>query len=195
MKRFSRWMVKCGEESGQALVEFMFVGFILLFLLFGMIDFCRAISMRQVLINLSREGANQAARGFGDTVDGTISNAISAVIAGDNPLDITVNGQIIISAVKNINGTFRITNQITEGKLTQPSKIGKLNATGSGAAGSGVTMPFLVSAQGTIPQSNQTAYVAEVYYNFKPVTSLGGVLMGGVRGFSVTNQFYDVAYF
>jgi Flp pilus assembly protein TadG len=188
-------MFKSGEESGQALVEFMFVGFILLFLLFGMIDFCRAISMRQVIINLSREGANQAARGAGDTVDASISNAISAVIAGDNPLDITSKGQIIISAVYNSNGTFRITNQVTKGKLTQPSKIGTLNATGSGAAGSGVTMPFLASAQGTIPQSNQTTYVAEVYYNFTPVTSLGSVLIGGLRGFSVTNQFYDVAYF
>jgi Flp pilus assembly protein TadG len=196
MKIVSRWMFKGGEESGQALVEFMFVAFILLFLLFGMIDFCRAISMRQVLINLSREGANEAARGFGDTVDATISNAIAAVIAGDNPLDLTsTNGLIIISAVSNINGTFRITNQLKKGGLTQSSKIGLLNATGNGAAGSGVTMPFLVSAQGTIPQSNQTTFVAEVYYNFKPVTSLGGALVGGLRGFSVTNQFYDVAYF
>ena len=195
MKMVSRWMFKSGEESGQALVEFMFVWFILLFLLFGMIDFCRAISMRQVLINLSREGANEAARGFGDTTDATISNAISAVIAGENPLNISSNGQIIISAVLNSNGTFRITNQVTKGKLTQLSKIGILNATGTGAAGSGVTMPFLVGAQGTIPQSNQTTYVAEVYYNFKPVTSLGSILVGGLRGFSVTNQFYDVAYF
>ena len=188
-------MFKRGEESGQALVEFMFVGFILLFLLFGMIDFCRAISLRQVIINLSREGANEAARGAGNTVDATISNAISAVIAGENPLNINSNGEVIISAVLNSNGTFRITNQITEGKLTQPSKIGTLNATGTGATGSGVTMPYLVTVQGTIPQSNQTTYVAEVYYNFKPVTSLGSILIGGLRGFTVTNQFYDVAYF
>jgi len=40
----------------------MFVGFILLFMLFGMIDFCRAaFPPVRCLINLSREAANLAA--------------------------------------------------------------------------------------------------------------------------------------
>lgn len=185
------------DRSGQALVEFMFVGFILLFMLFGMIDFCRAISTRQVLINLSREGANEAARGSGSTADAAISTAIAAVIAGASPLDINAHGQVIISAVFNQgNGMFKITNQISEGKLTQPSKVGVLNATGSGGAGSGVVMPFLATAQGAIPQSNQTAYVTEVYYNFQAATPLGNVVVGNImHGVTVTNELYDVAYF
>src|SRR5580700_6643260 len=119
MRMLNRWTSKGRERSGQALVEFMFVGFILLFMLFGMIDFSRAISTRQVLINLSREGADEAARGAGDTVDATISNAMAAVIAGANPLNINQNGQVIISAVLNTgSGTYKITSQLSQGKLS-----------------------------------------------------------------------------
>src|SRR5579859_3409732 len=100
IRMHSKWLSRGRDQSGQALVEFMFVGFILLFMLFAMIDFCRAISTRQVIINLSREGSNEAARGSGDTVDATISNAIAAVIAGANPLNINTKGRVIITAVQ-----------------------------------------------------------------------------------------------
>jgi Flp pilus assembly protein TadG len=196
MKILNKWASKSRERSGQALVEFMFVGFILLFMLFAMIDFSRAISMKQVLIDISREGANEAARGAGDTVDATISNAMAAVIAGANPLNINQNGQVIISAVLNTgSGTYKITNQLSEGALTQPSKIGMLNAIGSGATNSAVVMPLQANNGGEVPQPNQTSYIAEVYYNFQAATSLGNVMVGGMKGFTVTNQFYDVAYF
>jgi Flp pilus assembly protein TadG len=197
MRILNHWTLRNRGRSGQALVEFMFVGFILLFMLFGMIDFCRAISTKQILINLSREGANEAARGIGDTIDATISNAITAVINGASPLNINANGRVIISAVVSSSGVFRITNQIGEGSLTNTaSKIGVLNATGSGAAGSGVVMPFLAIDPGAIPQPNQTSYVTEVFYSFQAATPLGNVVVGNImHGFTVTNQLYDVAYF
>jgi len=197
MRILNQRTMRSRNRSGQALVEFMFVGFILLFMLFGMIDFCRAISTRQILINLSREGANEAARGNGDTVDATISNAVAAVISGASPLNINANGRVIISAVFNSNGTYRITNQVSEGStITASSKIGVLNATGTGAAGGGVVMPFLSTTSNAIPQSNQTAYVAEVFYTFQAATPLGNAVVGTImHGFTVTNQLYDVAYF
>jgi Flp pilus assembly protein TadG len=201
MRILNHWTLRSQNRSGQALVEFMFVGFIMLFMLFGMIDFCRAISTRQVLMNLSREGANEAARGNGNTTDATISNAITAVIEGASPLDINAHGRVIISAVLNQgNGTFKITNQISEGNPTvtaaTASKIGVLNATGSGATNSAVVMPFLANAQGAIPQSNQTAFVAEIFYSFQAATPLGNVVVGNImHGITVTNQLYDVAYF
>jgi Flp pilus assembly protein TadG len=164
-------------------------------MLFAMIDFSRAISMKQVMIDISREGANEAARGAGDTVAATISNAMTAVIAGANPLNINLHGQVIISAVMNSNGMYLITNQLSEGALTQPSKIGVLNAVGTGATNSAVVMPLLASNGAEVPQPNQTSYIAEVYYNFQPATSLGSVFVLGMRGFTVTNLFYDVAYF
>jgi Flp pilus assembly protein TadG len=200
MRILNHWTLRNRDRSGQALVEFMFVGFIMLFMLFGMIDFCRVISTKQTLINLSREGANEAARGIGNTTDATISNAITAVINGASPLDINAHGRVIISAVVSSGGVFRITNQISEGNPTvtasTSSKIGVLNATGSGAAGSGVVMPFLASAPGAIPQSNQTSFVAEVFYGFTAATPLGNVVVGNImHGVTVTNQLYDVAYF
>src|ERR1019366_5467942 len=118
MNVLRNWTSRSRERSGQALIEFMFVAFILLFMLFGMIDFCRAISTRQVLINLSREAANLAARGTGSTADESISNALSSVIAGAAPLSIATNGLVIITAVFNSNGTFLVTNQISEGGLS-----------------------------------------------------------------------------
>jgi Flp pilus assembly protein TadG len=186
----NNWISKSRDQSGQAIIEFTFVAVIMLAMLFGMIDFCRAISTRQVLINLSREGANMAARsGSGDSA--AISNAIAAVISAASPLSITSNGQVIVSAVVNINGAYVITNQISEGKLTNKSKIGELNATGSGLAGSGVTMPLVATAPGALPQPNQTAYVAEIYYAFKPTTPIGRLI-----NISMTNApLYDVAYF
>ena len=186
----NNWISRSRDQSGQALIEFTFVAVIMLAMLFGMIDFCRAISTRQVIINLSREGANMAARsGSGDTT--AISNAIAAVIGAASPLSITSNGQVIVSAVVNINGAYVITNQISQGKLTYKRKIGLLNATGSGAAGSPVVMPVLASSPGALPQPNQTAYVAEIYYAFKPTTPIGQLI-----NISMTNApLYDVAYF
>jgi Flp pilus assembly protein TadG len=190
MKLMHKWMSMGQNQSGQALVEFMFCAFIVLFLLFGMIDFCRSISTQQVIINLSREGANLAARGsVASSTDGAISNAIAGVIAEASPLSISSNGEVIISAVYNNGESYVITNQVSEGKLTLPSKLGTLNST--------INMPVVGGAKTAtaVPQSNQTTFVAEVFYNFTPVTPLGNVLVGGLKGFTVTNQLYDAAYF
>jgi Flp pilus assembly protein TadG len=184
MMNFLRnWASRSRDQSGQALIEFMFVGFILLFLLFGMIDFSRAISTRQTLINLSRESANLAARGTGDTTDAAISNAIAAAIAGAAPLSLTTNGLVIISAVLNSNGVFLVTNQIEEGALSNsaPSKIAP------GGIGSIATMPPTAVQ---IPQTNQIAFVSEVYYSYQPVTPIGRLL-----NFTMTNALYDAAIF
>jgi hypothetical protein len=58
-------------------------------------------------------------------------------------------------------------------------------------------MPFpSTPAANALPQLSQTAYVAEIFYAFQPATPLGNVAVGNImHGFTVTNQFYDVAYF
>lgn len=135
-----------------------------------------------------------ARSGFGGTPDDAISNAIQAVIMAANPLNMTNNGQVIVSAVQNNNGVYKITNQISSPTLlpqVQKSKIGVLNATGSGLAGSGVVMPIVATAPGALPQPNQTTFVAEVFYAFKPATPIGQLL-----NYGMTNApLYDVAYF
>jgi Flp pilus assembly protein TadG len=178
------WKLRSRDRSGQALIEFMFVGFILLFMLFGMIDFCRAISTRQVMINLSREGSNLAARGSGSTPDAAISNAIAAVIAGANPLNINTKGRVIITAVQNNGTAFHIANQISKGApISAVSKVGT-------GVGNPATMPKLATDPTAIPQPNQTAYVTEVFYNFQSATPIGKLL-----NFTLPPQLYDAAYF
>ena len=186
MNFLRKWISRSRDRSGQALIEFMFVGFILLFMLFGMIDFCRAISTRQVLINLSREAANLAARGTGSTADASISNAITAVIAGAAPLNMATNGLVIISAILNSNGTYRVTNQIMEGGLSNSASVVSKVAPG----GVGSTTPNMPVTAVQIPQTNQTMFVSEVYYNYKPATPIGKLL-----NFNMTNALYDAAYF
>jgi Flp pilus assembly protein TadG len=182
MNSLRNWVSRSREQSGQALIEFMFVAFILLFMLFGMIDFCRAISTRQVLINLSREGANLAARGTGDTPNAVISNAISAVIAGAAPLNMATNGLVIITAVFNNNGAYVVTNQVIEGGLS--NSVSKVAPNGLGST------PNMPATAVPIPQSNQTMFVSEVFYSYKPATPIGKLL-----NFNMTNALYDAAFF
>lgn len=184
MNALRNWVSRSRCRSGQALVEFLCVVLVLMVLLFGMIDFCRAISTWQVMVNISREGSNLAARGSGDTTDTVISNALGTVISNAIPLNISAHGQVIITAVYNTGKAFVITDQISEGQLTQTSKIGTL------ANSNNVTMPFLATATGTIPQSNQTVFVTEVYYTYTGVTPIGKIL-----GFTLPSTLYDVAYF
>jgi Flp pilus assembly protein TadG len=166
---------RLGDQSGQALIEFMFVAFVLLFMLFGLIDFSRAISTRQVLTNISREGSNLASRGT------PLSNSVAAVISSASPLTLDTNGRVIITAVTNSNGTFVITEQLASAGVAI-SKIG----TGVGTDVTS-TMP---STAVPIPQPSQTVYVTEVFYTFQAATPVGQLL-----NFSLPTQLYDVAYF
>ena len=42
-----------------------------------------------------------------------------------------------------------------------------------------------------VPQLNQTVYVTEVFYKYKPITPIGNLLTGTV----LPSQLYDVAYY
>ena len=85
------------RNEGQALVELSLVTVLLMVLLLGIIDFSRFILQRQVVVNLTREGANLASRGT------TLSNAVDAVVISASPLNIASNGRVIITSVLNSN--------------------------------------------------------------------------------------------
>ncbi|HUI05735.1 MAG TPA: TadE/TadG family type IV pilus assembly protein [Verrucomicrobiae bacterium] len=169
------------DRAGQALVEFVFVAAMLLLFVFGLIDFCRAISTRLVLTNLSREGSNLASRST------PITNAVDAVIAAANPLDINAHGRVIITAVAyDAHGNLIITNQLAKGGVAtfdSDTKVGLV-------VGTHVKSGWIPPTTPSLPVGNQFVYVTEVFYDFQAATPIGKFL-----NFTLPSPLYDVAYF
>src|SRR5580704_3518980 len=112
MKR-TTWWISWRNESGQAVLEFSLVTTMMIVLSFGVIDFSRAIYLRQVLINLSRETANLEARGSGTNTLDIMQNALDATITSAQPLLVnSANGTIILTAVTNFNAGYIISEQL-----------------------------------------------------------------------------------
>ena len=161
-------------QTGQALVEFTWIMLLLIVMAFGLIDFGRFIYQRMVLVNVTREGANLAARAT------SMTNAMVSVINSSQPLDINARGRVIMTSVLNTGGVCRITAQVSQGGITATSRIGT-------GVGNIATLP---STPTPIPQMDQTLFVSEVFYTFTPITPIGQLL-----GFALPSQIYDVAYF
>lgn len=168
--RGTRW----GKERGQALTEFAIIGTVLLFVACGVIDLGRAIYQKQVITHLTREGSNMAARGT------DLTTAAGQVVLGASPLNLTTSGYVIITAVQNDGTNTKIIDQAAQGGKPASSRFG---AKGANASNLPVTTP-------QIPQTNQTMFITEVFYNYQPATPIGK-LMGVV----LPSTLYDVAYF
>lgn len=162
------------KESGQAFIEFSVVVMVLVVLVFGLIEFGRFIYQRQVVTNLSREGANLVLRNTAPNI------AAAAVMNSASPLAMSTKGRIIMTTVYNSNGTVKVTSQWSTGGLTSAaSKIGTV--------GNKANMPTNTTV---IPSVGKNLYVAEVYYSYTPITPIGKILKLTMPG-----TVYDVAYF
>lgn len=161
-------------ETGQALVEFALIAFLLFVLVFGLIDFSRAIYDQQVMKGLTRQGSNLASRGT------DLTTSANSVITGAAPLNLNSNGKVIITSIANVNGFYKITGQVSAGGIQATSKIG-----------SGVGNPATVPpAAAPILQANQTIYVTEVFYTYQPITPIGKLVT-----VNMPSMLYDAAYF
>ncbi len=161
------------HESGQALVEFALSASLMLILVFGLVDFSRAIYIAQVIANLTGEGSSMASRGT------TLADTATAVVAASSPLNLGTNGEVIVSSVFNNNNKIQLTGQVSQGGMGAASLIGTV-------VGGTALLPASV-----VPQLNQTVYVTEVFYSYKPITPIGGFLTGTV----LPSQLYDIAYY
>jgi Flp pilus assembly protein TadG len=161
------------KDSGQALVEFALSATMMLALVFGLVDFSRAIYIAQVIANLTGEGSSMASRGT------TLSDAAAAVVAASSNLNLSVNGQVIVSSVFNNNNKIQLTAQVSQGGTGATSLIGTV-------VGGAAILPATV-----VPQLNQTVYVTEVFYKYKPITPIGNFLSGTM----LPSRLYDVAYY
>jgi hypothetical protein len=158
---------------GSALLELALVAPILVFLLFGMIDFGRALLARHAITSLSREAANLESRGT------TFPDTLQAILQSSGSLDLAGHGYVVLTAVtRDGNGNLRITQQEAAGGHPAPSRVGTLG-------GGPVTLP-----NSGVPLVNQTLYVAEVFLDFAPVTPIGSML-----GSTLPSSWYDVAFF
>lgn len=162
------------DQSGQAMLEFAIIASLVIMLVFAIIDFGRAFNEMQVLVGLSRQGSNLASRGT------TLSDSAKAVVAGDAPLDLNSNGEVIMTAVtKNAQGNV-ITGQVSQGGVTSVSRVG-----------SGVgTMATIPPSAAAMLQVGQTIYITEVFYTFKPITPISALL-----NIVMPSTFYQAAYF
>jgi hypothetical protein len=165
-------------------MEFAVVSTMLIVLMFGVIDFSRAIYLRQQLLNLTREAANLEARGSGVSAAEIMTNALNATLTSALPLALnSVTGMVIVTSITNngSNGYF-IGQQLSRGTLSgAASRIG----TGVGHA---ATMP---KTAGLILPPKHTLYVAEIFYKFTPITPVGHMAFRT----ALPTQFYDAAYF
>ena len=159
-------------DSGQALLEFAISATMMLTLVFGIIVFSRAIYIRELITNLTGEGSSMASRGT------SLPNTAAAVVAAAAPLDLSINGRVIVSSVFNNAGKIQLSGQASQGGLGAASSIG-------GVIGGPATLPVAV-----VPQPNQTVYVTEVYYKYHSITPIGNLLAT-----ILPSQLYDVAYY
>ena len=173
------------DESGQSLIELALAATLLLTLVFGAVDFGRAIYYVQVIKNLTSEGSSLASRGTTSALTATtvISDAASN-------LSLTSSGCVFVTKVLNNGGAtspYQVTEQASQGScggLT--SKIGCFPPPSTcGKA----TLPTEAAAA---LQSGQSLAITEIYYSFSPVTPIGGLLKN-VN--ALPSQLYDAAYY
>lgn len=85
------------DRRGAAVVEFAIVAPVFILLVFGMIEFGRAVMVQQVLVNASREAARQAVLDgttVGD-IESRIGTYLSASDITSETVSYTVNGSVV----------------------------------------------------------------------------------------------------
>ena len=156
------------------MVELALCASALLILVFGIVDFGRAIYQMQVLTNLTGEGSSLSSRGT------TLADTVTAVVQDSAPLSMSTNGGVIATSVFNNGSSVKITGQVSQcaGGVSCVSHVG-----------SGIGSPATLPA-GAVPQVNQSVFVTEVFYNFSAITPMSSFLH-----IVFPPQMYDVAYY
>ena len=171
------------QSDGQTMVELALILPVLLLLSFGVFEYSRSVLTKNIITNMSREGANLAARTQTDAQE-----IMTAIATTADPLDMGTNGMIFITEVmgvddgtgtytadpiiqaqyRYINGGYSANSIVwggcgswTDGKCTVPgSPIADLEGDGS-----------TISGMESVISDGQTVYAVEVFYDYAPIIS------------------------
>lgn len=101
------------RQRGLAAVELALLLPILCLLLFGVIDFFRALQANIIMTNIGREGANLVSRGSTGVETGS-QDIIYALMATAPPLNVNQQGMIYITRVMGVAGSSGTTSVVTD---------------------------------------------------------------------------------
>ncbi|MBJ6751635.1 TadE/TadG family type IV pilus assembly protein [Geomonas anaerohicana] len=166
------------KGKGQALVEFALLLLVFAVLMLALYDFACAIRVSNTISNMSREGANLACRpspGLQNNPQGVMD----VLAATAQPLDMTGRGMMFITVVQG----DRILVQDRWDKGNPQTDISSRIGTPTPAEPNPVTNG-LASLN---LQPEQTAYVVEVFYNYRSLFSNSAIAVG--------KQFYSRTVF
>lgn len=158
------------KQTGQAVVEFAIVLPLLLLLLMGIYDFACALRANNSISNMSREGANLASRPSAGMQDKR-QDIMNALAATAQPLNMRENGMMFITVIQ--GDTIRSQERWENGSLRDAvaSRLGTPTPSEPHPKAQGVASLALAP--------DQTAYVVEVFYNYRSLFSSNALLLGG----------------
>lgn len=144
-----------GANKGAAFVELAIVLPLLVLMALGVFDFARAIHVKNMITNMSREGANLASRSA--IPDTNIMNAIAYTA---QPLDMVNNGTIYITAVQG-NTEHGSTVPTIQSQNSWRNKSNPSSKIGSRVGDVAQNLGDLNLANG------ETVYSVEVFYRYR----------------------------
>lgn len=163
-------------SSGQSFIEFAIVLPLLLLLGLGVFEFGRAIQAKNIITNMSREGANLASRST--TTPQDIMNALAATA---QPLNMSSYGMMYITQVNGKtdgSGNVEVAVQYRwpATKSSPASKVwGGCTSWGSDGTCTSLHTPLPLASLTALHlqqhdlADGQVAYAAEVFYNYQVI--------------------------
>ena len=167
----------CGKmPGGQACVEFAMLLLVIVLLLMGVFDLACAIRANNTIANMSREGANLASRSSAGLRDNPQA-IMDTLAATAQSLDMRGEGMMYITVVQ--GGTITLQEGWKNGALAASSKVGTPSESDP--------HPKARNLESLNLTSGQTAYVVEVFYDYRSLFS-NGVM-------TLANRFYSRTVF
>ena len=148
------------DKRGVATLELALLLPFLILMVLGIFDYSRAIHAKNIITNMSREGANLAARsGNVATNAQEYMNAIAYTAA---PLNMQANGEIYITVVKGEGSTGSVISTVQTQYTWGGGGISPLSKIGTSGHATGLGPLSLTNGLAL----GETVYAVEVFYHY-----------------------------